>query len=72
MEFWVGEIRNPTIENVELSGPFATDQPDPLHCNALLTEGRWLDDNFRNWQPDGACCHILRQPLRTLRLHQAV
>ncbi|KAI1793823.1 O-acetyltransferase [Ganoderma leucocontextum] len=29
------------------------DRPDPLHCNALLTEGRWLDAKFRNWQPNG-------------------
>ncbi|TBU63674.1 O-acetyltransferase [Dichomitus squalens] len=29
------------------------DRPDPLHCNALLMEGRWLDTAFRNWQPDG-------------------
>ncbi|RPD81903.1 Cas1p-domain-containing protein [Lentinus tigrinus ALCF2SS1-7] len=29
------------------------DRTDPLHCNALLTEGRWLDAKFKNWQPDG-------------------
>ena len=34
------------------------DRPDPLHCNALLTEGRWLDTKFRNWQPDGAYWQI--------------
>ncbi|EIW64341.1 Cas1p-domain-containing protein [Trametes versicolor FP-101664 SS1] len=29
------------------------DRTDPMHCNALLTEGRWLDTKFKNWQPDG-------------------
>nr|VWO94211.1 Probable O-acetyltransferase CAS1 (EC (Capsule synthesis protein 1) [Ganoderma boninense] len=29
------------------------DRPDPLHCNALLSEGRWLEAKFRNWQPSG-------------------
>ncbi|KAI0095048.1 O-acetyltransferase [Irpex rosettiformis] len=32
---------------------FVLDRIDPLHCNALLSKGRWLDDNFTNWQPDG-------------------
>jgi hypothetical protein len=26
---------------------------DPLHCNSLLTRGTWLDENHRNWQPEG-------------------
>ncbi|KAL6310128.1 O-acetyltransferase [Sparassis latifolia] len=34
------------------------DRPDPLHCDALLTQGRWLDDKFRNWQPDGCMMHV--------------
>ncbi|KAI0673403.1 Cas1p-domain-containing protein [Trametes maxima] len=33
------------------------DLPDPMHCNALLSEGRWLDTKFRNWQPDGCMMH---------------
>ncbi|KAI0756739.1 O-acetyltransferase [Daedaleopsis nitida] len=37
------------------------DRPDTLHCNALLTEGRWLDSKFRNWQPDG-CMMYQYQP----------
>ncbi|KAI0686813.1 O-acetyltransferase [Cytidiella melzeri] len=32
---------------------FVIDRVDPIHCNALLTRGRWLDDKFANWQPDG-------------------
>ena len=27
---------------------------DPLHCNALLNRGSWLDSDHKNWQPDGA------------------
>ncbi|KAF5312144.1 hypothetical protein D9619_003453 [Psilocybe cf. subviscida] len=30
---------------------------DPLHCDALLNEGSWLDSNHRNWQPDGCMLH---------------
>ena len=30
-----------------------TDRADPLHCDSLLTRGTWLDDNHRNWQPEG-------------------
>ncbi|KAI0830580.1 O-acetyltransferase [Trametes gibbosa] len=33
------------------------DRPDPMHCNALLTEGRWLDRKFKNWQPNGCMMH---------------
>ncbi|KZT05847.1 Cas1p-domain-containing protein [Laetiporus sulphureus 93-53] len=29
------------------------DRTDPLHCHALLTEGQWLDNKFKNWQPEG-------------------
>ena len=29
------------------------DQYDPIHCNALLSSGSWLDSGYRNWQPDG-------------------
>ncbi|KAG1757657.1 10 TM acyl transferase domain found in Cas1p-domain-containing protein [Suillus lakei] len=31
---------------------------DPLHCNSLLTRGTWLDENHRNWQPDGCMLHV--------------
>ena len=31
----------------------ALDRLDPIHCNSLLTTGRWLDNAFKNWQPDG-------------------
>ncbi|KAH9951035.1 O-acetyltransferase [Amylocystis lapponica] len=37
------------------------DRPDPLHCDALLTEGQWLDDKFKNWQPEG-CMLYTYQP----------
>lgn len=30
---------------------------DPLHCNSLLTRGTWLDENHRNWQPEGCMLH---------------
>ncbi|KAH9937209.1 Cas1p-domain-containing protein [Fomitopsis serialis] len=33
------------------------DRADPLHCDALLTEGQWLDDKFNNWQPEGCMMH---------------
>ncbi|OCH94755.1 Cas1p-domain-containing protein [Obba rivulosa] len=33
------------------------DRVDPLHCDALLTEGQWLDTGFRNWQPEGCMLH---------------
>ncbi|KAI0361330.1 O-acetyltransferase [Trametes cingulata] len=44
--FWFGLVRYGVL-----------DRPDPMHCNALLTEGRWLDAQFRNWQPDGCMMH---------------
>lgn len=37
------------------------DRGDPLHCNALLTDGQWLDAKFKNWQPEGAS-HIYMIP----------
>ncbi|PCH33881.1 Cas1p-domain-containing protein [Wolfiporia cocos MD-104 SS10] len=40
---------------------FITDRTDPLHCDALLTEGRWLDDKWKNWQP-GGCMMYTYQP----------
>ncbi|OSC99465.1 O-acetyltransferase [Trametes coccinea BRFM310] len=36
------------------------DRTDPMHCNALLMEGRWLDRKFKNWQPDG--CMMYQYP----------
>ncbi|KDQ20538.1 hypothetical protein BOTBODRAFT_26553 [Botryobasidium botryosum FD-172 SS1] len=29
------------------------DWSDSLSCNALLTDGQWLDQGFGNWQPQG-------------------
>lgn len=37
-----------------VSWGFVIDRLDPLHCDALMTEGSWLDDKFKNWQPEGA------------------
>ncbi|OAX44212.1 Cas1p-domain-containing protein [Rhizopogon vinicolor AM-OR11-026] len=34
------------------------DRADPLHCNSLLTRGTWLDENHRNWQPEGCMLHV--------------
>ncbi|KAI8980746.1 O-acetyltransferase [Trametes punicea] len=33
------------------------DRTDPMHCDALLMGGRWLDKKFKNWQPDGCMMH---------------
>ncbi|KIY50551.1 Cas1p-domain-containing protein [Fistulina hepatica ATCC 64428] len=33
------------------------DRTDPIHCNALLQRGTWLDSAFKNWQPDGCMSH---------------
>ncbi|KZT75102.1 Cas1p-domain-containing protein [Daedalea quercina L-15889] len=33
------------------------DRADPLHCDALLTEGQWLDNKYKNWQPEGCMMH---------------
>ncbi|KAI0660347.1 O-acetyltransferase [Cubamyces menziesii] len=33
------------------------DRSDPMHCNALLSGGRWLDKKYKNWQPDGCMMH---------------
>ncbi|EAU93150.2 O-acetyltransferase [Coprinopsis cinerea okayama7 len=33
------------------------DLADPLHCDALLNTGTWLDSSHRNWQPDGCMLH---------------
>lgn len=49
------------------------DWSDPYHCGSLLTEGQWLDDQFKNWQPEGAC-HVdpgLRHYSHHCRLHDA-
>ncbi|KAH9487018.1 putative O-acetyltransferase CAS1 [Psilocybe cubensis] len=26
---------------------------DPMHCEALLNDGSWLDSDYQNWQPNG-------------------
>ncbi|KAH7928550.1 Cas1p-domain-containing protein [Leucogyrophana mollusca] len=36
---------------------FLIDRLDPLHCDALLNRGSWLDDQHRNWQPEGCMLH---------------
>lgn len=33
--------------------PSPKDRVDPLHCHALSTKGRWLDERFSSWQPNG-------------------
>ncbi|KAJ3987751.1 Cas1p-domain-containing protein [Lentinula detonsa] len=30
---------------------------DPLHCNALISRGSWLDSDKKIWQPDGCMLH---------------
>jgi N-acetylneuraminate 9-O-acetyltransferase len=30
-----------------------SDRVDPLHCHALSSRGRWLDEGYVSWQPDG-------------------
>ncbi|KAH0838245.1 10 TM acyl transferase domain found in Cas1p-domain-containing protein [Lanmaoa asiatica] len=43
------------------------DQYDPMHCDALLSTGSWLDSAYRNWQPNGKSFPI--PDSRKLRLH---
>lgn len=32
----------------------SSDRFDPMHCEALLSEGQWLDGGvYKNWQPEG-------------------
>ncbi|KAF9229203.1 Cas1p-domain-containing protein [Gyrodon lividus] len=33
------------------------DRLDPIHCDALLSKGSWLDSAHRNWQPEGCMLH---------------
>lgn len=33
------------------------DRVDPLHCHSLSTKGRWLDEKFSSWQPNGCMMH---------------
>ncbi|KAI0080323.1 O-acetyltransferase [Panus rudis PR-1116 ss-1] len=40
---------------------YVFDRLDPIHCNALLSRGTWLDHAFKNWQPDG-CMMYHYQP----------
>ncbi|KAF7784663.1 hypothetical protein Agabi119p4_828 [Agaricus bisporus var. burnettii] len=30
---------------------------DPMHCHSLLDSGTWLDDQWKNWQPEGCMLH---------------
>jgi hypothetical protein len=41
------------ILTLRLTGLLTIGRADPLHCNSLLTRGTWLDENHRNWQPEG-------------------
>ncbi|KII93887.1 hypothetical protein PLICRDRAFT_99944 [Plicaturopsis crispa FD-325 SS-3] len=36
---------------------FILDYSDPLHCNALMNKGSWLDSAHKNWQPEGCMLH---------------
>ncbi|TFK41248.1 O-acetyltransferase [Crucibulum laeve] len=36
---------------------FLFDSSDPIHCNALVSKGTWLDPAHKNWQPDGCMLH---------------
>ena len=48
----------------------SSDRVDPLHCQALLGKGRWLDDRFSNWQPAGMSLHGCAVPnLTRIRLY---
>lgn len=40
---------------------YIVDRLDPIHCNSLLTTGRWLDNAFKNWQPDGCMMYNYQQ-----------
>ncbi|KAK7694960.1 hypothetical protein QCA50_002148 [Cerrena zonata] len=40
---------------------YVVDRLDPIHCNSLLTKGRWLDHAFKNWQPDGCMMYNYQQ-----------
>ncbi|KAF9244620.1 10 TM acyl transferase domain found in Cas1p-domain-containing protein [Melanogaster broomeanus] len=33
------------------------DPLDPIHCDALLSKGSWLDSAHTNWQPEGCMLH---------------
>ncbi|KIY62901.1 Cas1p-domain-containing protein [Cylindrobasidium torrendii FP15055 ss-10] len=39
---------------------FILDWWDPLHCQALLSEGTWADGNLKQWQPDGCMLHTYK------------
>ncbi|EIW87471.1 hypothetical protein CONPUDRAFT_79031 [Coniophora puteana RWD-64-598 SS2] len=36
---------------------FLIDRHDPLHCDSLLNTGSWLDEDNKQWQPDGCMLH---------------
>ena len=55
-----GTVRRTTAASVgilglRLSGP--TDRYDLNKCDALLANGRWLDDRYQSWQPQGCMMH---------------
>ncbi|GJE99630.1 O-acetyltransferase [Phanerochaete sordida] len=37
------------------------DRVDPLHCHALSSRGRWLDEVYGSWQPDGCMLHTYQE-----------
>lgn len=41
---------------------------DSIRCGSLLSTGQWLDDKFRNWQPEGCMVHTYKASDATLCL----
>ncbi|KAG8903872.1 hypothetical protein FRB99_002641 [Tulasnella sp. 403] len=36
---------------------FIVEAQDPQKCSALMNEGEWLDNNSKNWQPEGCMAY---------------